>query len=112
MSPLFYTNSPAFYILCVYFPPYFDHDAFMHHPMHVLDAPACDDSSPTDYSVANSLKDIPCFQLLKPVHLIITELHLQHHRRRSCRGTGWTVVQRIALGCWGRWRRFLSMTVA
>ena len=21
------------------FPPYFDHDAFMHHPMHVLDAP-------------------------------------------------------------------------
>jgi len=23
----------------VYFPsPYFDHDAFMHHPMHVLDA--------------------------------------------------------------------------
>jgi len=26
--------------LCVFrFPPYFDHDAFMHHPMHVLDAP-------------------------------------------------------------------------
>src|SRR6218665_2535674 len=23
-----------------FFPPYFDHDAFMHHPMHVLDAPA------------------------------------------------------------------------
>src|SRR6218665_1857805 len=23
------------------FPPYFDHDAFMHHPMHVLDAPVC-----------------------------------------------------------------------
>src|SRR6218665_2458579 len=22
------------------FPPYFDHDAFMHHPMHVLDASA------------------------------------------------------------------------
>jgi len=21
------------------FPPYFYHDAFMHHPMHVLDAP-------------------------------------------------------------------------
>ena len=36
---LFYANSPAFYILYVYFPPYFDHDAFMHHPMHVLDAP-------------------------------------------------------------------------
>jgi len=33
-------NSPAFYILYVYFiPPYFDHDAFMHHPVHVLDAP-------------------------------------------------------------------------
>src|SRR6218665_1443822 len=26
--------------LRVYFSPYFDHDAFMHHPMHVLDAPA------------------------------------------------------------------------
>ena len=38
-SPLFLKNSPAFYILYVYFPPYFDHDAFMHHPMHVLDAP-------------------------------------------------------------------------
>src|SRR6218665_314753 len=26
--------------LCVFrFPPYFDHDEFMHHPMHVLDAP-------------------------------------------------------------------------
>src|SRR6218665_1769565 len=38
--PLFYTNSPAFYILYVYFfSPYFYHDAFMHNPMHVLDAP-------------------------------------------------------------------------
>ena len=37
-SPLFYTNSPAFYILYVYFvSPYFDHNAFM----HVLDAPDC-----------------------------------------------------------------------
>src|SRR6218665_1706097 len=26
------------YFTCI-FPPYFDHDAFMHHPMHVLDAP-------------------------------------------------------------------------
>jgi len=33
-------NSPGFYILYVYFfPSYFDHDAFMHNPMHVLDAP-------------------------------------------------------------------------
>ena len=31
-----------FYILYVYFvSPYFYHDAFMHHPMHVLDAPDC-----------------------------------------------------------------------
>ena len=22
-------------------PPYFDHDPFMHHPIHVLDAPVC-----------------------------------------------------------------------
>src|SRR6218665_1364282 len=47
ISPLTFQNSPfsknstAFYILYVYFPPYFDHDAFMHHPMHVLDAPEC-----------------------------------------------------------------------
>ena len=27
------------------FPPYFDHDAFMHHPMHVLDAPAIECTS-------------------------------------------------------------------
>src|SRR6218665_3374132 len=27
------------YFLCI-FPPYFGHDAFMHHPMHVLDSPA------------------------------------------------------------------------
>src|SRR6218665_2936683 len=34
-------KSTCFYILYVYFvsPPYSDHDAFMHHPMHVLDAP-------------------------------------------------------------------------
>jgi len=39
--PPLYKNSPAFYILYVYFvSPYFDHDAFMHHPMHVLNAPA------------------------------------------------------------------------
>ena len=39
-SPLFKKNLPAFYILCVFrFPPYFDHDAFMHHAMHVLDVP-------------------------------------------------------------------------
>jgi len=25
--------------MCISFPPYFNHDAFMHHPMHVLDAP-------------------------------------------------------------------------
>jgi len=25
--------------LCVFRFPYFDHDAFMHHTMHVLDAP-------------------------------------------------------------------------
>src|SRR6218665_28840 len=28
------------YFTCISFPPYFDHDAFMNHPMHVLDAPA------------------------------------------------------------------------
>ena len=28
------------YFMCISFPPYFDHDAFMHHSMHVLDASA------------------------------------------------------------------------
>jgi len=45
--PLLFKMSPCFikihllfiYIVCISFPPYFDHDAFMHHPMHVLDAP-------------------------------------------------------------------------
>ena len=32
----------AFLVTCFVctFPPYFDHDAFRHHPIHVLDAPA------------------------------------------------------------------------
>ena len=37
--PPFKKNSPAFYILYVYFvSPHFDHDASMHHTMHALDA--------------------------------------------------------------------------
>src|SRR6218665_2271874 len=59
ISPLFLENyyflpllyfekfSPCFrkihllftYFMCISFPPYFDHDAFMHHPMQALDAP-------------------------------------------------------------------------
>src|SRR6218665_3833392 len=47
--PLLLQISPCFrqihllftYFTCI-FPPYFDHDAFMHHPMHVLDAPVSD----------------------------------------------------------------------
>src|SRR6218665_177960 len=39
ISPLFSKNVTAFYILYVYFHPYFDHHEFMHHPMHLLDAP-------------------------------------------------------------------------
>src|SRR6218665_3759278 len=27
------------YFMCIFVSPYFDHDAFMHHPMHVLVAP-------------------------------------------------------------------------
>jgi len=46
--PLLWKISPCFrkihllftYFMCISFLPYFDHDAFMHHPMHVLDAPA------------------------------------------------------------------------
>ena len=46
-SPYFGKFPPCFrkihllftYFMCILFLPYFDHDAFMHHPMHVLDAP-------------------------------------------------------------------------
>src|SRR6218665_2477190 len=39
--PLFSLNLRFFYLLHMYFvSPYFDHDAFMHHTMHVLHAPA------------------------------------------------------------------------
>src|SRR6218665_3792458 len=45
-SPLLEKCPPCFrkilllftYFLCISCPPYFDHDAFMHHPMRVLDA--------------------------------------------------------------------------
>src|SRR6218665_3388901 len=37
--PVFGKFTSFLHTFCVYFPPYFDHDAFMHHPMHVLDAP-------------------------------------------------------------------------
>ena len=42
ISPLISSNLRVFlHTFCVFrFPPYFDHDAFMHHTMHVLDAPA------------------------------------------------------------------------
>ena len=40
MSPLFSANLRVFYIFYVFFvSPYFYHDAFMHHTMHVLEAP-------------------------------------------------------------------------
>src|SRR6218665_3957292 len=46
--PLLFQISPCFrqiHLLFTYFtsifPPYFYRDAFMHHPMHVLDAPVC-----------------------------------------------------------------------
>src|SRR6218665_2212822 len=46
ISPLLSKMSPCFriihllftYFMCISFPPCFDHDAFMHQPMHVLDA--------------------------------------------------------------------------
>ena len=41
-SPLFQKFTCILHALsCISFPPYFDHDAFMHHTMHVLDAPSC-----------------------------------------------------------------------
>src|SRR6218665_3282879 len=47
LSPYFYKFPPPvldkftcfLHTLRVFCSPYFDHDAFMHHPMHVLDAP-------------------------------------------------------------------------
>ena len=48
-TPAFKNFPPAFrkihllftWFLCISFPPYFEHDAFMHHPMHALDVPGC-----------------------------------------------------------------------
>src|SRR6218665_1870370 len=49
LSPPYFSKFPSLcfrkihllftYFLCISFTPYFDHDAFMHHLMHVLDAP-------------------------------------------------------------------------
>ena len=39
MSPSVFKQFTSFLNTLRVFPPYFDHDAFMHHPMHVLDAP-------------------------------------------------------------------------
>jgi len=40
MSPCFPKIQHLFtYFMCISFPPCFGHDEFMHHPMHVLDAP-------------------------------------------------------------------------
>ena len=47
ISPLLWTISLTVFLIhllftysmCISFTPYFDHDAFMHHLMHVLDAP-------------------------------------------------------------------------
>src|SRR6218665_1292857 len=66
--PLFSKNSTAFYILYVYFPPNFDHDAFMHHPMHVLDAP--------DSIMNSSIQDIHLF-VMCAIH---ASMHLCIHR--------------------------------
>src|SRR6218665_2764204 len=47
------------YFTCI--SPYFDHDAFMHHPMHVLDAPASQWWSATEtqiYKWSLSLKEL------------------------------------------------------
>jgi len=41
------------YFMCISFSPYFDHDAFMHHPMHVLDAP--DKTYTTDNFIQRSM---------------------------------------------------------
>src|SRR6218665_420375 len=46
IPPYFHKFPPCFrkihllftYFMCISFPPYFDHDAFMQHPTHVLDA--------------------------------------------------------------------------
>src|SRR6218665_2170867 len=40
-APLFSANLRVFlHTLCVFRPPYFYHHSFIHHTMHVLDAPA------------------------------------------------------------------------
>jgi len=34
-----FINPPIFILFCLGASPYFDHDAFMHHALHILDAP-------------------------------------------------------------------------
>src|SRR6218665_3286626 len=52
--------------MCISSPPYFDHNAFIHHPMHVLDAPeghvsdsrsarTCDHSSPIEIALQSPI---------------------------------------------------------
>jgi len=39
MSSLFSFNLHVFCLIYFFYFPYFDHDAFTHHALHVLDAP-------------------------------------------------------------------------
>src|SRR6218665_1400346 len=48
-TPFFQKCRCSLHTLCVFrFPPNFDHDAFMHHTMHVLDAPGNKEASNKD----------------------------------------------------------------
>src|SRR6218665_390036 len=44
------------YFTCISFPPYFDRDAFMHHPMHVLDAPAPELCETLERTISTAVK--------------------------------------------------------
>src|SRR6218665_2535917 len=73
---LYFENFPSFRkihmlftcFMCISFPPYFDHDAFMHHPMHVLDAPVL-----RHY---NYIVKFPLFNYLFVVSLLCSQLQL------------------------------------
>ena len=46
--------------MCISFPPYFDHDAFMHHPMLVLDAPDSKELRGPFWGLRKTINNLRC----------------------------------------------------
>ena len=75
--------------MCCSFPPYFDHDAFLHHTIHVLDASVCYNFWLTSIcnSVTTSCSPIPL--RLSPLHW-----HKWHTQPLSCDGLNQQILSK------------------